>query len=167
MEQYLALMSEVRHRGTFKEDRTGTGTLSLFGAQMRFDLNNGFPVLTTKKLHLKSIIHELLWFLSGDTNIKYLQENGVRIWNEWADERGDLGPVYGFQWRSWPSPDGSKVDQIKNLIDQISTNRSRYIKIYEKQRELLLKKYYNLSNTKSVENYNIFLNNLMNTRMKL
>lgn len=122
MEQYLALMSEVRHGGTFKEDRTGTGTLSLFGAQMRFDLNNGFPVLTTKKLHLKSIIHELLWFLSGDTNIKYLQENGVRIWNEWADERGDLGPVYGFQWRSWPSPDGSKVDQIKNLIDQIKGN---------------------------------------------
>ena len=119
MKQYLALMSEVRHRGALKEDRTGTGTLSLFGAQLRFDLNNGFPALTTKKLHLRSIIHELLWFLAGDTNIKYLKENGVSIWDEWADEKGYLGPIYGYQWRSWPSPDGKKVDQISNLINQI------------------------------------------------
>lgn len=119
MKQYLALMSQVRYQGALKEDRTGTGTLSLFGAQMRFDLNNGFPLLTTKKLHLKSIIHELLWFLSGDTNIKYLKDNGVSIWDEWADEKGYLGPVYGYQWRSWPTPDGSNVDQIANLIEQI------------------------------------------------
>ena len=122
MKQYLALMAQVRHQGILKEDRTGTGTLSLFGAQLRFDLNDGFPVLTTKKLHLKSIIHELLWFLAGDTNIKYLKDNGVRIWDEWADEKGHLGPVYGSQWRSWPTPDGSKVDQISNLIEQIKCN---------------------------------------------
>tara|TARA_B100000676_G_scaffold312254_1_gene385564 strand:- start:423 stop:1196 length:774 start_codon:yes stop_codon:yes gene_type:complete len=115
-------MAQVRHQGTYKEDRTGTGTLSLFGAQLRFNLNNGFPVLTTKKLHLKSIIHELLWFLAGDTNIKYLKDNGVKIWDDWADTKGYLGPIYGYQWRSWPSPDGSKVDQISNLIEQINSN---------------------------------------------
>jgi thymidylate synthase len=115
-------MAQVRHKGILKKDRTGTGTRSLFGAQLRFDLNDGFPVLTTKKLHLKSIIHELLWFLAGDTNIKYLKDNGVRIWDEWADEKGYLGPIYGSQWRSWPTPDGSKVDQINNLIDQIKCN---------------------------------------------
>jgi len=119
VKQYLALMAQVRHQGILKEDRTGTGTRSLFGAQLRFDLNDGFPVLTTKKLHLKSIIHELLWFLAGDTNIKYLKDNGVKIWDEWADEKGYLGPVYGSQWRSWPAPDGSKVDQIANLVEQI------------------------------------------------
>ncbi len=122
MKQYLELMSRIRNEGTIKEDRTGTGTRSLFGAQMRFDLKDGFPVLTTKKLHLRSIIHELLWFLSGDTNIKYLNDNGVRIWDEWADDGGNLGPVYGYQWRSWPTPDGRKVDQISGLIDQIKTN---------------------------------------------
>ncbi len=122
MQQYLDLMARIRHYGTLKEDRTGTGTRSLFGAQMRFNLDDGFPVLTTKKLHLKSIIHELLWFLSGDTNIAYLQENGVRIWDEWADESGNLGPVYGYQWRSWPTPDGGKIDQIANLVEQIRSN---------------------------------------------
>lgn len=122
MKQYLDLMSRILNEGNVKEDRTGTGTRSLFGAQMRFDLSDGFPVLTTKKLHLKSIIHELLWFLAGDTNIKYLKDNGVRIWDEWADEDGDLGPVYGHQWRSWPTPDGGKVDQIAELVDQIKNN---------------------------------------------
>jgi thymidylate synthase len=122
VKQYLDLMAQVRHHGTMKEDRTGTGTRSLFGAQMRFDLNDGFPVLTTKKLHLKSIIHELLWFLAGDTNIKYLKNNSVRIWDEWADKKGNLGPVYGYQWRSWPTPDGRKVDQITDLIEQIKSN---------------------------------------------
>ena len=122
MKQYLDLMRHVRDNGTKKEDRTGTGTLSVFGHQMRFDLSKGFPVVTTKKCHLKSIIHELIWFLSGDTNIKYLQDNGVRIWNEWADENGDLGPVYGYQWRSWPKSDGGHVDQIKQIIDQIKNN---------------------------------------------
>ena len=115
-------MRKIRDEGTVKEDRTGTGTRSLFGAQMRFDLSAGFPVLTTKKLHLKSIIHELLWFLSGDTNIRYLRENGVSIWDEWADEEGDLGPVYGYQWRSWPAPDGRCIDQISGLLDQIRNN---------------------------------------------
>ena len=113
-------MRRVRDEGTKKEDRTGTGTLSVFGHQMRFDLSEGFPLVTTKKCHLKSIIHELIWFLSGDTNIRYLQDNGVRIWNEWADEEGNLGPVYGYQWRSWPAADGSHVDQITQLIDQIT-----------------------------------------------
>jgi thymidylate synthase len=122
MKQYHDLMRHVLETGTQKGDRTGTGTQSVFGYQMRFDLNEGFPVTTTKKLHLKSIIHELLWFLSGDTNIKYLKENGVRIWDEWADENGDLGPVYGYQWRNWPSPDGRSVDQITNLINQIKNN---------------------------------------------
>lgn len=122
MKQYLDLMSRIRNEGTVKQDRTGTGTRSLFGAQMRFDLSDGFPVLTTKKLHLKSIIHELLWFLSGDTNIKYLKDNGVRIWDEWADDEGNLGPVYGYQWRSWPTPDGRKVDQITDLINQINNS---------------------------------------------
>lgn len=122
MQQYLDLMQRVRSDGVFKGDRTGTGTYSVFGHQMRFDLADGFPMVTTKKLHLKSIIYELLWFLAGDTNIKYLQDHGVRIWDEWADESGDLGPVYGHQWRSWPTPDGGTVDQITNLIDQIRTN---------------------------------------------
>lgn len=122
MQQYHDLMRRVLDTGTKKEDRTGTGTLSVFGHQMRFDLQDGFPMVTTKKLHLKSIIHELLWFLSGDTNIKYLKENGVRIWDEWADENGDLGPVYGHQWRSWPTPDGGTIDQIANLIHTIKTN---------------------------------------------
>ncbi|MGZ9107286.1 MAG: thymidylate synthase [Micavibrio sp.] len=122
MQQYHDLMRRVLETGTKKEDRTGTGTLSVFGHQMRFDLAQGFPVVTTKKLHLKSIIHELLWFLQGDTNVKYLQENGVKIWDEWADENGELGPVYGHQWRSWPTPDGHHIDQISNLIHQIKTN---------------------------------------------
>ena len=121
MQQYHDLMRHVLENGTEKSDRTGTGTKSVFGHQMRFDLSEGFPVVTTKKLHLKSIIHELLWFLKGDTNIKYLQDNGVKIWDEWADANGNLGPVYGHQWRSWPSPDGHTIDQISNLIHQIKT----------------------------------------------
>jgi|TARA_B110000503_G_scaffold26584_1_gene41928 thymidylate synthase len=122
MQQYLQLMRHVRATGVPKEDRTGTGTLSLFGYQMRFDLSQGFPVLTTKKLHLKSIIHELLWFLQGSTNTEYLTQNGVRIWDEWADENGNLGPVYGSQWRSWPKPEGGHIDQIEQLISQIKSN---------------------------------------------
>ena len=122
MQQYLELMRHVRDIGALKQDRTGTGTVSVFGYQMRFDLAQGFPALTTKKLHLKSIIHELLWFLQGSTNIQYLTDKGVRIWDEWADENGDLGPVYGSQWRSWPKPDGSHIDQISQLIKQIKSN---------------------------------------------
>jgi thymidylate synthase len=122
MRQYLELMEHVLADGVEKRDRTGTGTLSVFGHQMRFDLSDGFPLLTTKKLHVKSIIHELLWFLAGDTNIKYLKENGVRIWDEWADENGDLGPVYGRQWRSWPARDGGEIDQIANVVDAIRRN---------------------------------------------
>ena len=122
MKQYLDLMRHVLENGTKKEDRTGTGTLSVFGHQMRFDLSEGFPLVTTKKCHLRSIIHELLWFLAGDTNIKYLKENGVRIWDDWADENGDLGPVYGAQWRSWKTADGRTVDQISNLVEQIKNN---------------------------------------------
>jgi thymidylate synthase len=122
MRQYLDLMRHVRDHGTRKEDRTGTGTMSVFGYQMRFDLAAGFPVVTTKKLHLRSIIHELLWFLQGDTNIKYLHDNGVSIWDEWADENGDLGPVYGYQWRSWPAPNGGGIDQIKLVLEQIKGN---------------------------------------------
>ncbi|MFE8702125.1 thymidylate synthase [Cytobacillus sp. FJAT-54145] len=122
MKQYLQLCEHVLQNGVKKEDRTGTGTLSTFGYQMRFNLKDGFPLVTTKKLHLKSIIHELLWFLNGDTNVKYLQDNGVRIWNEWADDDGNLGPVYGHQWRSWTTSDGSTVDQITQLIEQIKTN---------------------------------------------
>ncbi|MES9941227.1 MAG: thymidylate synthase [Candidatus Thiodiazotropha sp. 6PLUC2] len=122
MQQYLDLMRHARDNGTTKEDRTGTGTRSIFGYQMRFNLQQGFPLLTTKKLHLRSIIHELLWFLQGDTNIRYLKENGVRIWDEWADENGDLGPVYGYQWRSWPAPDGGHIDQISQLVEQIKQN---------------------------------------------
>lgn len=122
MKQYLDLMRHVRENGTFKEDRTGTGTYSCFGYQMRFDLSEGFPLVTTKKLHLRSIIHELLWFLSGDTNIHYLKENGVSIWDEWADDDGNLGPVYGSQWRSWPTPDGGHIDQISQVVEQIKNN---------------------------------------------
>lgn len=122
MKQYLELCKHVLENGVKKQDRTGTGTISTFGYQMRFDLQEGFPLVTTKKLHLKSIIHELLWFLQGDTNIKYLQDNGVRIWNEWADEEGNLGPVYGHQWRSWTTSTGETVDQITDLVNQIKTN---------------------------------------------
>lgn len=122
MKQYLDLLKRVRETGDFKGDRTGTGTWSLFGHQMRFDLRQGFPLVTTKKVHLKSVIHELLWFLQGDTNTRYLKENGVRIWDEWADAQGDLGPVYGYQWRSWPAPDGRKIDQISQVIEQIRRN---------------------------------------------
>ncbi len=122
MKQYLDLLDHILENGTKKEDRTGTGTISVFGHQMRFNLAEGFPVLTTKKLHLKSIIHELLWFLSGDTNIKYLTNNGVRIWNEWADENGNLGHVYGYQWRSWPTPDGRHIDQITEVVNSIKNN---------------------------------------------
>jgi len=119
MKQYLALLKHVTTHGTRKEDRTGTGTVSTFGYQMRFDLSEGFPLMTTKKLHVKSIIHELLWFLRGETNIRYLNEHGVRIWNEWADDRGDLGHIYGYQWRSWPAPDGKHVDQVAGVVDSI------------------------------------------------
>ena len=122
MQQYLDFARHILTNGQEKHDRTGTGTISVFGYQMRFDLQQGFPILTTKKLHLKSIIHELLWFIAGDTNIKYLKDNGVRIWDEWADEQGNLGPVYGHQWRSWPKPDGTTVDQIKNLVEQLKNN---------------------------------------------
>ncbi|MEX2449827.1 MAG: thymidylate synthase [Rhodospirillales bacterium] len=122
MKQYIDLLAHVRHHGIDKEDRTGTGTRSVFGYQMRFNLSGGFPLLTTKRLHLKSIIHELLWFLKGDTNIAYLKENGIRIWDEWADETGELGPVYGRQWRSWPTPDGRHIDQISDVIGQIKSN---------------------------------------------
>ena len=122
MQQYLDFMRHVRTHGSFKTDRTGTGTYSVFGYQMRFDLAAGFPALTTKKLHLKSIIQELLWFLQGDTNIRYLKENGVSIWDEWADAEGNLGPVYGYQWRSWPTADGRHIDQISQLISQIKSN---------------------------------------------
>jgi thymidylate synthase len=122
VKQYLDLLRQVREEGCYKGDRTGTGTQSLFGYQMRFDLSRGFPVLTTKKLHLKSIIYELLWFLQGDTNIAYLKQHGVSIWDEWADENGDLGPVYGAQWRSWPAPDGRHIDQIGRLLQQLKSN---------------------------------------------
>ncbi len=122
MKQYLDLMQHVLNTGTDKADRTGTGTRSVFGYQMRFDLSEGFPMVTTKKLHLRSIIHELLWFLKGDTNIRYLKENNVSIWDEWADENGELGPVYGYQWRSWPAPNGGHIDQISKLLTQIKNN---------------------------------------------
>lgn len=122
MQQYLDLLSKILDEGVDRGDRTGTGTRSIFGHQMRFDLSQGFPCVTTKKLHLKSIIHELLWFLAGETNIRYLKENGVKIWDDWADENGNLGPVYGYQWRSWPAPDGRSIDQIANLLKMIRTN---------------------------------------------
>lgn len=122
MKQYLDLLRRVRETGCPKGDRTGTGTLSVFGHQMRFDLAQGFPLVTTKKIHMKSVVHELLWFLRGDTNTHYLRDNGVRIWDEWADDNGDLGPVYGYQWRSWPAPDGRHIDQITQVVDQIRVN---------------------------------------------
>jgi thymidylate synthase len=122
VKQYLDLMRHVRDNGTQKGDRTGTGTKSVFGYQMRFDLSEGFPLVTTKKCHLKSIVHELLWFLQGDTNTQYLKENGVSIWDEWADENGNLGPVYGYQWRNWPTPDGKHVDQVKEVVEQLKSN---------------------------------------------
>ena len=122
MKPYLQLLSKVLHEGLEKTDRTGTGTQSIFGHQMRFNLKKGFPLLTTKELHLKSIVHELLWFLSGETNIRTLNEKSVRIWDDWADEKGELGPIYGYQWRSWPSPDGKSIDQISNLIQKIKRN---------------------------------------------
>ncbi|MCG8369268.1 MAG: thymidylate synthase [Proteobacteria bacterium] len=122
MRQYLDMMRLVRDTGARKEDRTGTGTLSIFGHQMRFDLSRGFPLVTTKKLHVRSIVHELLWFLSGDGNVRYLRDNGVSIWDEWADEDGDLGPVYGVQWRSWPAPDGRKIDQVAQVLDQLKSD---------------------------------------------
>jgi len=129
MRQYLSLLDRILTTGTEKEDRTGTGTLSVFGHQMRFDLRDGFPALTTKKLHMRSITHELLWFLSGRTNIKYLKEHGVTIWDEWADDKGDLGPVYGYQWRSWPTPEGREIDQISAVVEQIKRdpNSRRHI----------------------------------------
>src|SRR6201991_923546 len=122
MEQYLDLLRRIRNQGVRKKDRTGTGTLSIFGHQMRFDLSAGFPLVTTKKVHLKSIVHELLWFLKGETNTAYLKANGVSIWDEWADASGDLGPVYGYQWRSWPAPDGRHIDQISQVLQQLKTN---------------------------------------------
>ena len=122
MKEYLDLLYRVRQFGNFKGDRTGTGTWSVFGHQIRFDLGLGFPLVTTKKIHIKSVIHELLWFLNGETNIEYLKRNGVRIWDEWADDNGDLGPIYGYQWRSWPAPDGRRIDQIAQIIDQIRAN---------------------------------------------
>ncbi|MFP4096898.1 MAG: thymidylate synthase [Cyclobacteriaceae bacterium] len=122
MQQYHELMRHILDQGVKKEDRTGTGTLSIFGYQMRFDLQQGFPLVTTKKLHMRSIIHELLWFLQGETNIRYLKENKVSIWDEWADERGELGPVYGYQWRSWPTPDGRHIDQISQVVNQLRNN---------------------------------------------
>jgi thymidylate synthase len=122
MQQYLSMMRHVRDHGARKDDRTGTGTLSIFGHQMRFDLSQGFPLITTKKLHTKSVIHELLWFLRGDSNVRYLQENGISIWNEWADEYGELGPIYGVQWRSWPTPSGESVDQIKEVVNLLRDN---------------------------------------------
>lgn len=122
MRQYLDLMRHVRHNGVFKADRTGTGTYSVFGYQMRFNLSDGFPLVTTKKCHLKSIIYELLWFLQGNTNIRYLNDNGVHIWDEWADEQGNLGPVYGYQWRSWPAPNGGQIDQITKVVEMIKTH---------------------------------------------
>ena len=122
MKTYLQLLQDILDKGSRKEDRTGTGTISLFGYQMRFDLAQGFPCVTTKKLHLRSIIHELLWFLKGDTNVAYLNENGVTIWDEWADEEGNLGPVYGYQWRSWPTPGGGSIDQISQVIQQLRNN---------------------------------------------
>jgi thymidylate synthase len=125
MQQYLSLLEDVLLNGETRQDRTGTGTIGVFGRQLRYDLADGFPLVTTKKVHLKSVIHELLWFISGDSNVRYLQNNGVRIWNEWADpETGDLGPVYGVQWRSWPAPDGTAVDQLSSVIEQITTNPS-------------------------------------------
>ncbi|MBE6252188.1 MAG: thymidylate synthase [Bacteroidales bacterium] len=124
MQQYLDLLRHIRANGVKKEDRTGTGTQSIFGYQMRFNLSDGFPLLTTKKMHLKSIIYELLWFIAGDTNIRYLQDHGVTIWDEWADENGDLGPVYGHQWRSWPAPDGRSIDQLKQVLETLRTNPS-------------------------------------------
>src|SRR5271156_5064166 len=129
MRAYLELLREALDKGVVKEDRTGTGVRSLFGRQIRFDLQKGFPLVTTKRLHLKSIVHELIWFLQGDTNVAYLQANGVRIWNEWADETGDLGPVYGKQWRSWPTPDGGTIDQLSLIVDEIkrSPNSRRLI----------------------------------------
>ena len=143
MKQYLDLLQRIVNEGTRKEDRTGTGTLSVFGHQMRFNLEEGFPLLTTKKLHLKSIIYELLWFLKGDTNVKYLQENGVRIWNEWADENGELGPVYGHQWRSWPNYNGGHIDQIQDIVNALKfqfyvANGKLSLQLYQRSADTFL-----------------------------
>ena len=138
MKQYLDLLQRIVNEGTRKEDRTGTGTLSVFGHQMRFNLEEGFPLLTTKKLHLKSIIYELLWFLKGDTNVKYLQENGVRIWNEWADENGELGPVYGHQWRSWPDYNGGHIDQIQDIVNALKANGKLSLPLYQRSADTFL-----------------------------
>ena len=125
MRQYLDLMQHILDHGVRKSDRTGTGTLSIFGPQLRFDLARGFPLLTTKKVHLKSIVYELLWFLQGDTNVRFLHEHGVTIWDEWADDNGELGPVYGYQWRSWPTPDGGHIDQISQVLEESAATRTR------------------------------------------